>query len=199
VLAFLDHRHHGYDITTDAALATNAGPPAAQLAGHTGVLLLGDERWLPHGLQLRLRHFVLAGGRVASLGVDSLRRSVAISPQHELVDPTPPAPTDLFGERIGTLAGPPVTLTQAADPLGLFQGGTGLFTGYAGAEQTLGVTGPGKIVAKAVTPDGRAVIVAMQLGKGLVVRPGLASLAAHLSTDPNAAALLARTWTLLSR
>jgi hypothetical protein len=196
VLAFLDHHHHAYDITTDAALATNTGP---QLAGHAGVLLLGDERWLPHALQLRLRRYVIGGGRLATLGVDSLRRSVAISPSRHLVHPTPPAPTDLFGERLSSVVAAPVALTQAQDTIGLFQGGTGLFQGYAGFEQTLGAAPPARILAKAVTPGDKAVIVALRLGKGLVVHPGVASLAAHLKTDPNAAALLARTWTLLAR
>ncbi|HEU4979385.1 MAG TPA: N,N-dimethylformamidase beta subunit family domain-containing protein [Solirubrobacteraceae bacterium] len=196
VLAFLDHRHHAYDITTDAALAGKGGP---QLKGHTGVLLVGDERWLPRALQLRLRRYVMAGGRLATLGVDSLRRTVAISPHGRMIDPTPGAPTDLFGERLGPLTAAPVTLTQAQDGIGLFQGGTGLFGGYAGYEATLGVTPPAKLVTRAVTPAGRNVIVALRLGKGLVVHPGLSSLAGHLKTDPNAAALLARTWTLLSR
>jgi hypothetical protein len=196
LLAYLDRRRHGYDITTDAALATNVGP---KLAGHTGVLITGDARWLPRSLQLRLRRFVLGGGRLATLGTDSLRRAVSISPHGRLVDPLPPAPTDLFGARLSAVQGVPAPLTQAQDAIGLFKGGTGLFSGYAGFEETLSVTPPNRIVARAVTPAGKPVIVAVRAGKGLVIHPGLAALSAHLKTDPNAAGLLARTWTLLSR
>jgi FlgD Ig-like domain len=196
VLAYLDHHHHSYDVTTDAALALNAGP---RLEGHSGVLITGDERWVPRDLQLRLRRYVLGGGRLATLGVDSLRRGVSISTARWLADPQPPAPTDLFGVRLSPVQAGPATLTQAQDDVGLFKGGTGLFSGYAGYEQALAVAPPARVGARAVTPAGKTVILALHAGKGLVIHPGLVALASHLGTDPNAAALLEQTWTLLSR
>jgi len=57
------------------------------------------------------------------------------------------------------------------------------------------------LASSAVTEAGRAPITAVRFGKGLVLRYGLPELPTTLTqdeTDPNTA-LMARTWTLLSR
>jgi hypothetical protein len=195
VLAFLDHHHKRYDVTTDVALATGGGP---QLAGHTGVLLPGEERWLPRTLQLRLRSFVRAGGKVASLGTDSLLRSVDISQRGRLVRPSPPAPADLFGERVRPLTDGAAQLNNDKDDIGLFQGGTGRFDGFTAFEPTAGLAPGAQLVASAVTPGGQVIVAAVRVGKGLVIRPGLPQLPTRLNADPNVAALLLRAWTLLA-
>ena len=79
VLSFLDRHHLRYDITTDLGLA---GSAPAMLAAHRGVLLVGDERWLTLDVQDALKRFVAAGGGLASLGVDSLRRTVSLTATH---------------------------------------------------------------------------------------------------------------------
>ena len=76
------------------ALAANRGP---RLEDHRGVILTSDARWLPRALQQRLRRYVRGGGRVASFGVDSLRRQVSLTARGRMVAPTPPATTDVFG------------------------------------------------------------------------------------------------------
>jgi hypothetical protein len=197
LLAELDRRRLRYDLTTDLALARGEGPP---LEGHRGVLLPGDARWLSPDVQQGLRRFVQRGGVVATAGIDSLRRSVAISRGGRLVRPTAPAPTDLFGARLGPVVEERTTLTNAIDDLGLFavpttEGTAGVFAGIQAFEP---VRGWRRIVAAAETPGGTAVIAAARLGEGTVIRFGLPDLAAR-SDDAQVSALLERTWTLLSR
>jgi flagellar hook assembly protein FlgD len=194
VLAYLDGQHLRYDVTTDLALAAGQGPV---LHGHTGVLLVGDERWLPGPVMVRLRAFVRGGGKLASLGVDSLLRSVKLA-GGVLRDPAPATAADAFGARLAGVAPSPGPITNYLDRIGLFSGGGGQFAGYSSFQATESV-GPGaELVASAVTGDGRPVIVAVRYGRGLVVRTGLPELGARLRRDATAAALLRRIWALLS-
>jgi hypothetical protein len=194
LIGFLDRARLGYDITTDLALAAGQGPA---LAGHSGVLLAGDERWLPAGVSNALQRFVAGGGRLASLGVDSLRRTVRVAPGR-LSDPSGPAQADLFGARLGALRRSPATLTNLRDSeIGLFEGTTGRFEGFQTYEPTESVGSPARLVASAVTPDGRPVIVAARYGRGLVIRTGLPELPGALARNRDAAALMRRIWRLL--
>jgi hypothetical protein len=169
------------------------------------VLLAGDERWLPAGLQARLRRFVEQGGRVASLGIDSLRRGVGISPSGQrLYRPTAPAIRDIFSSRLRVLAHKRVdllVLNPPEDKLGLFATTDGSFPGFDAFEETadLGATSPGVLQAAAGPAQGRPVIVGYRLGKGLVIRFGLPQWAQRLSSDPNVSEVMQRTWTLISR
>jgi hypothetical protein len=200
LLAWLARTGRRFDVTTDVALAAGAGP---RLDSHAGVILPSDTRWLPAGAQQRLRRFVRGGGTLLSLGVDSLRRSVRVSPRGRLLDPTPAAPTDLFGARLGPLQRPPapVALTEASDRIELFTGTNGEFPGWRLLEPLAAVGGQGRLVASALTEAERASITAVRFGRGLVLRYGLPELAGRLTrneTDTQTA-LMARTWTLLSR
>jgi hypothetical protein len=200
LLAWLARGGRRFDVTTDVALAAGSGP---KLSEHKGVLLTSDTRWLPRGLQRRLRSFVRGGGTVASLGLDSLRRGVRVTPRARLIDPTPPAPTDLFGARLAPLtrAPAPVTLTEATDRIELFAGTDGQFPGWDVLEPLQGIGSQARLASSAVTEAGRAPITAVRFGKGLVLRYGLPELPTKLTqdeTDPTTA-LMARTWTLLSR
>jgi N,N-dimethylformamidase beta subunit-like protein len=200
LLAWLARSGRRFDVTTDVALAAGSGP---KLSDHKGVLLTSDTRWLPRALQRRLRSFVRGGGTVASLGLDSLRRGVRMTPRGRLIDPTPPAPTDLFGARLGVLtrAPAPVTLTEATDRIELFAGTDGQFPGWDVLEPLQGIGAQARLASSAVTEAGRAPIIAVRFGNGLVLRYGLPELPTKLTqdeTDPTTA-LMARTWTLLSR
>jgi hypothetical protein len=166
-------------------------------------VLPSDTRWLPRRLQERLRLWVRSGGTLLSLGTDSLRRQAELTPRGRLADPTPAAPTDLFGARPAPLQSPPepVTLTEARDTIELFAGTDGLFPGWTRLEPLQGAGGQGRIASAAVTPAGRPAISAVRAGDGLVMRFGLPDLPTTLTrdeTDPTTA-LMARTWTLLSR
>ncbi len=198
-VAALDRNKHGYDITTDLALAAGVGP---QLAGHHGVLLAGDERWITARLADQMRSFVREGGVLASLGTDSLMRSVEISPRTgRLHAPTRRAPADLFGSRILPIVNRPVTLTNltlsAAVPL--FVGTDGEFTGYTRYEPTTSLGTRLRLATDAVDERGRIVIVAARYGRGLVIRVGLPDFSSKLLTDRDSAQLYERIWTLLSR
>jgi hypothetical protein len=200
LLAQLDREHHRYDLTTDVALARGVGP---KLAGHRGVILAGDTRWLDGRVASALRGFVRSGGNLLSVGTQSLRRTVRLTPRGRAIDPTPATARDLFGARLRPIEGPqaPVTLVNVVDDVQLFAGTEGQFGAITAFEQTLDVRGgTGAIAAAAATQDGRKqVIVASRLGSGLVIRPGLPDFSASLKTNAELAGLLERAWTLLAR
>jgi len=197
LLAFLDRAGLRYDLTTDFALARGVGP--ALDPGRRGVLIAGDARWLSRGLAQRLRRYVEAGGRVASLGTDSLRRGVRVGAQ-ALSDPTAPAKTDLFGaglEPVGACGTAP--LVEYERRLDLFFGTGGQLSGYARCEETAALPSRGTVVSAAGPAVGRPVLLAYRLGKGLVIRTGLPQWSARLRTDPVAAQVMRRIWAQLSR
>jgi flagellar hook assembly protein FlgD len=202
LLAWLDREHHRYDLTTDVALARREGPT---LAGHRGVILAGDTRWLDERVARALRTFVRGGGRLLSVGTQSLRRTVRLTPQRRAIAPTPPTPRDLFGARLGPVerVSPlaQATLVNVIDNIQLFAGTGGQFAGIGAFEQTLDVRGGARAIeAAAATQDGRRqVIVASRLGEGVVIRPGLPDFAASLKTNPELAGFMERAWTLLAR
>lgn len=201
---WLDAQGKRYDITTDLALLGGTGP---KLAGHTGVLIPGDARWIPSKVRAALRAFVRAGGTVASLGTDALRRTVSFDAKTgRFVRPSPRKVTDLFGMRIGALTTRTTDLTNFTnDPkLDLFQGADGVFHSVPEWEPTERTGEEADLLSNAVTDDAddpKTVVIAARFGKGLVIRPGFPSFARRVAedSDPASSALMKRTWTLLSR
>jgi hypothetical protein len=188
-----------FDITTDFALASGRGPA---LAGHHGVLIPGDARWLPAKVRVALRAFAKAGGTVVSTGTDSLRRSVALDAKGRLADPSAEKPIDLFGARIGALQTKATDLTVFDQDTGidLFKSSGGVFKAVPAWEPT---EDQDHTLSTAVTDQqlgSKTVVVAARFGKGLVIRPGFPSFAQRLAanSDPATSALMARMWTLLS-
>jgi hypothetical protein len=199
LLAFLAHRNREFDITTDVALAARRGP---RLAGHHGVLLPGDVRWLPRSEELALRGFVRGGGTLLLTGTDSLRREVALGADGVLSAPTAPAPANLFGTRLLPVVAHPSTVTSLTDKIGLFSGsafgGTGVLAGFPGYEPTAALGDHEQLQANAVTAGGQSVVVAARYGAGLEIRTGLLGFPGRLATDANAAQLMLRAWSLLA-
>ena len=195
IMQWLEKTHRRYDLTTDVALASNG---AAQLAGHSGVLLVGETVWLPPRLAQRLRRFVNGGGTLVEAGVDSLLRGVTLTKGGGLLNPLPAATADIFSSTLAPPRRGSFDVTAGKDSIGLFQGTSGLFSNYDVIQQTTS-TGKGKTVASAVSGDGAVVIVAFRVGRGLVIRYGLPQLPSRLTTDPDVEALIARSWQLLSR
>ncbi len=199
LLSQLDREGRRYDITTDVALARGEGP---KLAGHRGVILAGDTRWLDGRVARALRGFVRAGGTLLSVGTQSLRRSVTLTPRGRAIAPTLPTQRDLFGARLRSIVRPPepVSLVNVSDEIDLFAGTAGQFGAVAAFEQTLDVRGGADaVVAAAATQETRPrqVIVAARFGEGLVIRPGMPDFSARLRDSPEFAELLDRMWTLL--
>lgn len=197
-LAFLDRTRRRYDLTTDVALARGTGP---RLDEFRGVLIPGDARWLPAKLGAQLRRFVRGGGTVVSLGTDSLRRQVDLTKggRQRLVRPTNATQADLFGAVLRDVVRDPTRLTVADDRIKLFAGDEGEFPGVTSYEATSREDGGARVVADAVTAQGRPVVVAARLGKGLVVRTGLPDFPQRLNAHPESAALMNRLWVLLAR
>jgi hypothetical protein len=196
LLVHLDRAGLRYDLTTDVALASGEGPG---LGNRPGVLLAGDHRWVPPELGERLERYVREGGRVASLGTDSLRRSVRLAPR-SLREPSEPEDTDVLGSRLREVVRERTDLTIVGeDRIGLFATTDGLFPGWEAYEETLALEDGARLEAAAGPEDERPVILAYRLGEGLVVRTGLPDWSARLGADYRVAEIMRRAWTLLSR
>jgi hypothetical protein len=195
LLQYLDKFHRPYDLTTDMGLIDGVGPA---LAGHAAVVLAGSERWLPASLRSALRTYVLAGGHVLSLGLDSLRGGVRVSGGYAL-DPTGLAASDTLGASFGPLTRAGGLITVASDGLGLFAGTSGALTVPGSYEPITGVSRPGQISSRAVTSRGDTPIVGYRLGRGVVVDVALDRFPASLARNVDAQEVLSRIWTVLSR
>lgn len=202
LLVALDRARISYDLTTDLALARGQGPV---LDGHDGVLLAGSLRWIPRPLALRLRRYVTSGGRLGSVGVESMRRGVVVGPD-SLTRPTQPVARDPFGTRFrplrsfGGAGGGAVLEPLADDPdLGLLEGSDGVLRGFAEGEEgrppdrpgtrlltALGETPAAPEEAEGVEPPVREplpVLAATRIGEGLMIRVGLPEWSQRVISD----------------
>ncbi len=195
LLRFLDDSNIRYDLTSDLDLALSRSPRATD---RKAVLLAGSERWISRSYGRRLRRYVQDGGRLASFGADTLRRGVTIQRNANrtagrLVRPTQPAFQDPFGTRFEDLrrTSTPVTLSLIdGDPAyGLVEGFDGALVGFSVLEESGAPSGDQSTLLAALgvetateeepdVPDAppeppKPVVVATELGEGLVIRVGL--------------------------
>jgi hypothetical protein len=202
LLSYLSKNHLRYDLTTDLALAEGANP---SLNGRRAVVFAGTERWLPSSLGARLRTFVRGGGRVLSIGVDSLRRYSTVDQTMQGLEarrPTPAAAADLFGAHLGavvTQRHPLLTLAGPSDPLHLFSQTSGAFTGFKAYQPITQLDPPAKMLATAGVSQQTPSIAAFRYGTGLVVEIGLVGFEQSLRHNIDTQALLNRLWTVLAR
>jgi flagellar hook assembly protein FlgD len=201
LLIFLDRSHVRYDLTSDLALALGTGPRATD---RPAVLLAGSETWIPAAYGRRLRRYVLEGGRLATIGTDSLRRGVTLlsragGTSGQLARPTAEVDSDPFGARLsrdelsaGTTLEPIAGDAQA--PLLSFWDGT--LTGFGAAEVSdpPASTEPATVkagigVAPTASEQPRPAITQDTLGKGTVIRIGLPGWARRTTTDADVAQL----------
>ena len=156
LLVQLDRAKIRYDLTSDLDLAlARAGAPRA--SDRKAVMLVGSQRWITRAYGRRLRRYVLEGGRLASFGVESLRRGVTIQRNRDasagrFVRATQPALQDPFGTRFEDVrsTGAPVVLTQIeGDPAyDLLEGFDGALEGFSVLEESdLPTGGRGEILA----------------------------------------------------
>jgi FlgD Ig-like domain len=196
LLRFLARERVPYEITSDLALAQGRGP---QLAGHSGVMFVGDETWLTSKVNLALRSYVEAGGRVASFGSDAFRRGVGLAGD-ELINPTAPERVNVFGEQTSQLRSPPAPMQVNQDTLGLFAGiSGGLFGLFNQFEQSKQLVGGAQILSAAGRDPQHPSFIAYRLGKGIVVRAGTSDWASSLVGDVELTDVTRRVWSLLSR
>jgi hypothetical protein len=200
LLAYLDQAHLPYDLTTDIGLIDGSGP---QLAGHSGAVLAGSERWLPNSLAGALRSYVQGGGRVLSLGIDSLRRGVTVQITAQGLraqGPTAPGGTDALEARPeAVVAHSTAEILVIRDGLGIFSNTSGAFPGFS-SYQSIPATSPpaAQIVSAAGTTDTAPAIVGYRLGHGIVVEVGLPGFGQSLAHNVDAQELTRRLWTILS-
>lgn len=195
-LAYLDHAHLPYDLTTDLGLIDGVGPG---LFGHSAVVFAGSERWVPPSLAGPLKSYVVKGGRVLSLGIDSLRRTVIVRGS-KASDPSPPAAADVLGAK------PAPVVTHSADSILVIRDGLGIFTGTSGAFQGFsayqpftGVTPSGAPIASAAgTSTSTPSIIGYRLGQGIVIDIGLPGFGSAVAGSVDAQELTRRVWTILS-
>lgn len=197
LLAYLDKAHLDYDLTTDLALTAGTGPG---LRGHRGVVLAGSERWVPAALGAALRSYALAGGRVLSIGIDSLRRGVTVEGNRAL-HPTGPSTADIFGLRPGPFVARSHDLILVLkDGLGIFSTTSSAFPGFDSFQPFVAVAAPaGQIESAAGTSGSTASIVGFPFGRGIVVEIGLSGFGAGVvHGNTNAQELVRRLWTVLA-
>jgi hypothetical protein len=196
LLRFLAKSHLGYDITTDVALARGSGP---QLDHRPGVVFAGSERWFTEPLDARLRSYVEKGGRAASFGTDSFRRTVTMS-STQLSDPSPPQETNALGEQTAPTSSAAAPLVvNPGDTLGVFAGTDGFVGLFTRFEQSRRRVSGANLQASAGRDPDHPAFVAYQLGQGLVVRAGTPEWSKSLSTDTEVARGTTNLWSLLSR
>jgi len=200
LLWFLDKAGVRYDLTSDLDLALSRSPRASD---RPGVLLAGAERWVPRSYARRLRDYVNDGGRLASIGVESLRRGVTVRPNADrtagrFLRPTQASLTDPFGTRFQ-----PLRRTDAPATLTLIDGdaGYGLLEGFDGTLEGFSVleesdppqSGRGRVLAalglETATDEDvpedlpgplRPAVAATEIGKGVMIRVGLPDWSKHL-------------------
>ncbi|MDX6699032.1 MAG: hypothetical protein QOE65_2429 [Solirubrobacteraceae bacterium] len=192
LLRLLDRPRQRYDLLYDAQLADRS---PGFLRRYRGVVLAADARWLDPRISTRLESYVRNGGRVFSLGTESLRREVRLR-DGVLSRPTGESAFDVFGARIDPVSDKPIDLLAGDDSIGLFAGGDGSFPQFDGWEETRDPGQGARVVAAAQDGAGRRVIVAIRLGQGLVIRTGLRSWEAR-TRNPNVTSLTRQTWKIL--
>ena len=193
LMRFLGRRD--YDLTTDLALARGSGP---KLRAYQGLMFVGDERWLPTGLNRRLRSYVEGGGKVASFGADAFRRRIVVTDE-QLRDPSRPERTNVFGERTSESRSDAAPLVQERDGLKLFAGTDGLIGNFESFELSDGLVGGTRLETAAGRERGKPAFVGYRLGEGVVVRVGVRGWAAALDSGDEEAKVTRRIWALLSR
>ena len=199
LLDYLTAQHLGYQLTTDVALSEGRGP---SLADRGGAVFPAGEIFLPAGLEPILRGFVTGGGRVLTLGTDSLSAVSRISAFPAAPHAGAPRQTaaDPFGARRG-----PVTPTGGesisanGDDFALFSN-AGEFSGFSQYQPIMPPPGAThRSISIAGIGSGAPAIVAFRDGAGTVIEMGLAGFTASLANNADAQHLLANAWQILAQ
>lgn len=193
LLAYLDHAHLPYDLTTDIGVINGVGPA---LSGHTGVVLAGAQRWTALAFGTALRTFVSRGGAVASIGVDTLRAGVRVVGK-VASDPSGLASTDVFGvAAASTVARSQDLITVIRDDLHIFSGTSGAFPGFTMFQPLHAPHPPASAAGTSTTTTS---VIGLRVGRGTLVEVALPGFGAAVAHNVDAQAFLGSLWGLLRR
>jgi FlgD Ig-like domain len=170
LLRWLERERLGYNLTTDISLARGEPP---LLGDAPGIAFAGSELWLPGDLLRRLREYVAEGGKIASFGTDSFRRTVELDGPVAR-DPSGRRRIDAFGERTALIETSLAPLSVFEDELGLFAGLSDLVGEFTEFEVSRGLAKPTEALTTAGRDPGEPAFVAFQLGDGWMLRTGTA-------------------------
>ena len=185
-----------FDLTSDLAYANGAGPP---LDNYSGVVLAGDERWVTASFGGSLARYVQQGGRILSLGIGSLQRSVRIDGGQAL-DPSRAQRVDfLDGRPLPVKPSHGALLLVQRDDLGLFRGGASPLSGYRTYQPFARPQAPARLRSSLGVSNTSPAVIGYSLGHGVVVDIGLPGFASSLAHQVEAQQLLGNVWSLLSR
>jgi FlgD Ig-like domain len=196
LIAYLRQAHLRFDLTTDLGLIDGTGPA---LSRYSGVVLAGDLRWLPASMGSSLSAYVQHGGRVLSLGIASLQRTVKLQGGQAL-DPSRPHRVDFLDARplpLRRTHGQLLLVQQ--DKLGIFSAGATALSGYRVYQPFGPLQAPARLLSSAGVSDRSPAVIGYGLGRGIVVDIGLPGFASSLAHQVEAKELLGRVWSLLSR
>jgi hypothetical protein len=194
LLAYLDKAHLGYDLTTDLGLTNGVGP---KLKSYRGVVLADSIRWIPDSLASALQAYVKGGGRVLSLGTDTLRRGVTVQ-SGKALRPTQETSTDTFGakhEPLVTHSSAPIL--EITDGLGILSGTSGVLSGFPDYEPISSVVGS-QIGSSAGTSTSSPSIVGFKLAQGTVIEVALPEFGSSVTANVGSQELVGHLWTVLS-
>jgi FlgD Ig-like domain/N,N-dimethylformamidase beta subunit-like, C-terminal len=195
LLAYLQRSHLPFDLTTDLGLAQGVGPA---LHSARGVVFAGDEPWVPVALAQALRRYTAGGGHVLSLGIDSLRSTVAVGPGR-VSAPTAPAATDIFGARPGAvLASHDALILAGRDRLHIFTSTSGALRGYPSYQRFAPTTSYGPVASAAGTSTAAPAIIGYRIAKGIVIDIGLPGFGTSLARNFDARQLVSSIWGVLT-
>jgi hypothetical protein len=196
LIAYLRRAGLPFDLTTDLAYAHGDGP---SLDDYSGVVLAGDERWVTASFGDSLARYVQQGGRVLSLGIGSLQRSVTID-DGQALDPSAAHRVDfLDGRPLAIKSTHGTLLLVQRDQLGLFAGGASPLSGYPTYQPFGPPQHPARLLSSLGVSRASPTVIGYALGQGRVVDIGLPGFAASLAHHVEAQHLLGNAWSLLSR
>jgi N,N-dimethylformamidase beta subunit-like protein/flagellar hook capping protein FlgD len=197
LLRFLDAAGLDYDLTTDLSLARREGPA---LGNAPGVAFAGSELWTTPELGRRLRSYVRGGGRLASFGADSFRRSAALGE-----DTLGPAGrrrrADVFGEQTAVERTGVAPLEVFQDDLGLFAELSPLIGEFTLFERSERLPTGAELQSSAGRDLDHPAFVAYRLADGTVLRSGTPQWARELDESRlsvEVPRVTKRIWTLLA-
>ncbi len=193
LLAYLDHAHLPYDLTTDLGVINGIGP---SLSGHTGVVLAGSQRWTALSFGAGLRNYVTSGGTVASIGTDTLRAGVRVIGK-VASNPSGLASTDLFGIAAASIVARSHDLiTVIRDDLHIFSATSGAFPGFTMFQP---LHAPHPPPSAAGTSNSLTSIIGVHVGRGTLVEIALPGFGAAVAHNVDAQEFLGTLWGRLRR